>query len=374
MSGEALRVLQVVTVMNRGGLETFLMNIYRAIDRGKVQFDFLVHRDCRGDYDDEIESLGGRIYHIRRQNPLDPRYWRALNAFFLAHPYKVVHAQLDCLSAEPLAVAAKYGAVVRVAHSHNSCQDKDFKYPLKMMFKPMIKQEATHLFACGVDAGKWMFGIDDFQVIKNAIDIDAYVFNSNVRNRVRTELGIAPGVFVVGHVGRFDAVKNHAFLIEVFAELLAMRPDSVLLLAGDGSLRSDIEGQAERLGVSSSVRFLGSRSDVPELMQAMDCFIMPSLYEGLPMVLVEAQGAGLPCLISDTIPEDCDIPGGSIMRASLSDSAEEWAKRVADIRANTSNRSYGAQAISDAGFDAKATASCLQNFYISALKEEVSNV
>ena len=361
-----LRVLVVTTNMNRGGLETFTMNVYRALDRSKVQLDFLLHRPTRSAYDDEIEALGGRIYRIRRQNPLDLRYWAVLDEFFAEHSYKAVWVQLDCMSAEPLAAAARHGAVVRVAHSHSSRQDKDLKYPLKMLCKPFIKRYATDLFACGEEAGRWMFGTDDFKVVRNCIDVDAYAFDPAVRTDVRRELGIAEGAPVMGHVGRFDAVKNHAFLLDAFAELLKRQPRVVLLLAGDGPLRSEMETKAGELGIAESVMFLGVRSDVPRLMQAMDCFVMPSLYEGLPMVLVEAQAAGLPCLISDLIPHDCDIEGGSVDRENLRIGAVTWASRIESILAVERNRAMGAGAVRAAKFDSKETAAWLQDFYLSA--------
>lgn len=363
---EPLRVLVVTTNMNRGGLETFTMNVYRALDRDKVQLDFLLHRPTRGAYDDEIEALGGRIYRIRRQNPLDPRYWSALDGFFAEHLYRAVWVQLDCMSAEPLAAAARHGAVVRVAHSHNSRQDRDLKYPLKMLCKRSIKRYTTDLFACGEEAGRWMFGTGDFKVVRNCIDVDAYAFDPAVRAEARRELGLADGAPVVGHVGRFDAVKNHTFLLDVFAALRERRPDAVLLLAGDGPLRAEMEKKAAGLGIDSSVMFLGVRPDVARLMQAMDCFVMPSLYEGLPMALVEAQAAGLPCLISNVIPHDCDIEGGSIKRESLGAGADEWASRVDGMLIAGRGRSAGARAVAEAGFDAKATATWLQDYFLTA--------
>lgn len=369
-ASEPLRVLVVTTNMNRGGLETFTMNVYRALDRDKVQLDFLLHRPTRGAYDDEIEALGGRVYRIRRQNPLDPRYWRALDGFFAEHPYKAVWVQLDCMSAEPLAASAKHGAVVRVAHSHNSRQDRDLKYPIKMLCKLFIKRYATELFACGEEAGRWMFSTDDFEVVRNCIDVDAYAFDPAARADARSVLGIGHGVPVVGHVGRFDAVKNHAFLLDAFAELLMMRPDAVLLLAGDGPLRPEMERKAAELGIAGSVMFLGVRSDVPRLMQGMDCFAMPSLYEGLPMVLVEAQAAGLPCLISDAIPGDCDIEGGSVERKGLGAGAQAWAERINGMLAAGRDRAAGAGAVRDAGFDASETAERLTDFFQGALKRE----
>ncbi len=362
---EPTRVLQVVTKMDRGGLETFVMNMYRKMDRDRVQFDFLCHRDGRFAYDGEIESLGGRIYQVPRCNPFDPRYLRSVDSFFAAHPYRVVHSHIDCMSALPLAAAARHGAVVRIAHSHNSRQDKDFKYPLKMVCKRFIRREATDLFACGVEAGRWMFGTDNFTVIRNAIDVDAYAFDEARRERKRSELGIDPSALVVGHVGRFDPVKNHAFILEVFAELLRNHPGAVLLLAGDGGLRVDMERRASEFGMAGSVRFLGVRSDVPDLMQAMDVFLMPSIYEGLPLVLIEAQASGLLCLISEQIPFDCDIVPNGVARLSLSEGANVWAQRLDSLLSFEHSRTHGASFVREAGFEAADVADQLQAFYLT---------
>ena len=360
---EPLRVLQVMTSLDRGGMETMTMNFYRNIDRSRVQFDFLLHRDGEGDYEAEACSLGARVFRVPRQNPLSRSYWRALDHFFVCHPYKIVHAQLDCMSALPLAVARRHGAVVRIAHSHNSRQDRDYKYPLKLVCKRFIRREATDLFACGVEAGRWMFGTDDFTVVRNAIDVDAYAFDENRRERVREAHGIAPSAPVVGHVGRFSPVKNHAFILDVFVETLKLRPDAVLVLVGDGELRAETERRAEVLGISSNVHFLGVRSDVADLMQAMDVFFMPSRYEGLPLVLVEAQASGLPCVISTSIPVDCDLRGSSITRLSLDAPVVEWAAMVAGS-SGEAIRSNGAEIVRRAGFDARETAGWLGSFYL----------
>lgn len=364
-----LRVLQVVTKMDRGGLETFVMNMYRNIDRSQVQFDFLCHRFGRYAYDDEIEELGGHIYRLPRCNPLNFGYLRSVNDFFAHHPYCVVHSHIDCMSALPLSAAKRHGAVVRIAHSHNSHQDKDIKYPIKEICKHFIRKEATDLFACGVDAGRWMFGTDDFTVIHNAIDVDAYAFDSTQRARVRSELCIPAGFFTVGHVGRFAPAKNHAFIIDVFLETLRLRPDAILVLVGDGELRSETERKAIELGVADSIRFLGVRSDVAKLMQAMDVFLMPSLYEGLPLVLIEAQATGLPCLISDSIPRDCDLSGSKIVRASLADSPFSWATSLVGMRPGGNDRAEGTSVVRAAGFDAKIEAERLVGFYLRRMKE-----
>ena len=367
-SSGPLRVLMVMTSMERGGIEAFTMNMYRNVDRAKIQFDFLLHREERGAYEDEIEALGGKIYRVRRQNPFDPRYWFSLNNFFGAQPeYAIVHAQLDCLSALPLLVARRYGARVRIAHSHNSRQDRDLKYPFKLICKRLISREATDLFACAVDAGRWMFGTDDFTIVRNAIDVDDYAFNGAVRARVRADLGIYDDSLIVGHVGRFAPQKNHRFILEVFADLLKRKPDAILFLIGDGDLRSDIEAKAVSLGISGAVKFLGVRSDVSDLMQAMDVFLMPSIYEGLPMVLVEAQASGLPCFISDSIPKDCDFAGGSVFRMGLDDAPSRWAAVIEKFDRGLRNRALGAQAVCDAGFDVKKEARRLEDYYLTRL-------
>lgn len=367
---EPLRVLQVVTQLNRGGLESFVMNMYRNIDRDRVQFDFLCHRDEEGIFDREARSLGARIYHVPRANPLNPRYYQALENFFSSHPYHIVHSHIDCMSALPLAAARRHGVSVRVAHSHSSRQDIDIKYPFKIICKRFIKYEATDLLACGIEAGKWMFGTNKFIVIHNAIDVDAYRFDEAERNRVRKSLGAGQNTIVVGHVGRFSAVKNHAFLIDVFKALCDLNQDVMLILVGDGELRAQVEGKVQDYGLNEKVHFLGLRSDVPQLMQAMDVFCMPSFYEGLPLVLVEAQAAGLPCLISDSIPDDCDLGCGLIKSNNLKKDPLDWANMIISQNMINSTRSDGAKSVLEAGYDAKSEANILESFYINSINNK----
>lgn len=359
-----LRVLMIMTSMDCGGMETFTMNIYRAIDRSKVQFDFLLHRPHHGDYEDEIERLGGKIFRIGRQNPLDYGYWRGLDLFFKDHAYPIVHAQLDCMSGIPLLVAKRHGINVRIAHSHSSRQDIDIKYPIKLACKKMIKHVATDLFACGVVAGRWMFETDCYSVIPNAIDTSLYRFDVSRRALMRKRLGISEEACVIGHVGRFAAVKNHSRIISIFQRYHSVNPDSVLLLIGDGELRSEVQAMVDSLCLDDSVRFLGLRSDVPDLMQAMDLLLMPSVYEGLPMSLVEAQASGLTCVISQSIPEDCDIVEGAIRRVSLEEDDAVWASVIMEMTKLPRDRTDWSQLVKNAGFDIKASAIKLQNFYL----------
>ena len=357
-----IRILQVVTHMNRGGLETMLMNYYRCIDRDKVQFDFLVHRAERADYDDEIESLGGSIYRLPRLVPWSNTYKHALNVFFDAHPeYRIVHVHQDCLSSVILKAAEQHGVPVRIAHSHNSSQDKNLKYFIKILYKQSIPQYATDLLACGEQAGEWMFGGAPFQIFNNAINAASYRYDVAHSRAMRQELSLPENAFVLGHVGRFSNSKNHSYLVDIFAELHKLEPNSYLLLVGDGALRKKIEAKVKALDLEHWVIFLGLRKDIPELLQAMDVFAFPSLYEGLPLTLVEAQAAGLPCVISENIPVDCDMTD-LISRVSLDDPPEVWTERI--FAAKAKPRKDTCAEIVAAGFDIAENAKWLAEFYM----------
>lgn len=361
-----MRVLQVVTHMNRGGLETMLMNYYRHIDRDKVQFDFLVHRQERAAYDDEIEALGGKIYRLPRLVPWSRSYLSALNQFFDEHPeYSVVHVHQDCLSSVILKAARNHGVPVRIAHSHNANQDRNLKYPIKLWYRRDIPRYATNLFSCGKDAGDWMFRGAKYQIINNAIDSAAYTCELERRTEIRKQLGLSEE-FTLGHVGRFSPQKNHPFLLDIFATLLKKEPNAILLLVGGGEDMARIQEKAQELGISNHVRFLGIRSDVADLMQAMDIFAFPSLYEGLPVTMVEAQASGLPCIVSDKVPPECILTEGLVEVMPLSAGAEAWADAILERR-NTPRTDRSAE-IAAHGFDITTEAVKLQEFYLEACK------
>lgn len=358
-----IRVLHVVTYMGRGGLETMIMNYYRHMDRTKVQFDFLVHRSFRAEYDDEIESLGGRIFRLPRLIPWSPSYTRALDTFFKNHPeYTIVHVHQDCLSSVALRIAEKNGITVRIAHSHSSSQDRNIKYFIKLYYKSKIPRYATELFACGKDAGDWMFGGASYRIVNNAIDTRLYTYDPKRCKQVRSELGIPHEAFVVGHVGRFNTVKNHMYLVDVFAEIKKKAPDAFLLLVGEGDLRKEVEAKVERLGLTECVYFTGVRADVADLMQAMDCFVFPSLYEGVPLTLIEAQASGMLSLVSTGVPVECDKTG-LVKRLSLQDSAETWAEQV--LKFNHAPRIDTREKLVQAGYDIETGSAWLQQFYLN---------
>lgn len=335
-----LRVLQCVNKMDRAGLETMLMNYYRRMDRDRVQFDFLTHRPDAGQYDEEIRALGGQVYHAPRLYPQNyAAYFRWMADFFRQHPeYCIVHSHIDAMSYLPLLAAKRAGVPVRIAHSHSTGIDRDFKYPLKLLFRRQLKTVTTLELACGEAAGRFLFCGRPFEVVANAIDVAPYRFQPQTRRSVRAELGLREDALVVGHVGRFYYPKNQPFLIRAFERLHQRHPNSVLLLAGEGELQRQARQTAEELRLSDSVRFLGVRTDVPALMQAMDVFVMPSLFEGLPMVGLEAQAADLPVLFSTKVPRDVQVTEKCAF-LELDRGAQAWADAMEElIRGKTARR------------------------------------
>lgn len=237
-----IRILQCVNDMHRAGLETMLMNYYRNIDRDKIQFDFLTHRPERSDYDDEIERLGGKIYYAPRLYPQNyPKYFKWMKQFFKDHPeYKIVHSHIDAMSYLPLKAAKKANIPVRIAHSHNTSIDKDFKYLLKQYFRSKITTVATDYCTCGQEAGDFLFGDKDFTFIPNAIEVDKFLYAKDLREKKRTELGIKDE-FVIGHVGRLSYQKNHKLLIEIFNAFSKVERNTLLLLIGVGEKEGEIK-------------------------------------------------------------------------------------------------------------------------------------
>ena len=348
------------------------MNYYRHIDRNKVQFDFLVHRDFEADYDQEIVSLGGKIYRLPPLNPFSRTYRSQLDDFFEKHrEYKIVHSHLDCMAGIPLKSAKKYGVPVCIAHAHSSNQTKDKKYLLKLLFKKNIKKNATDLFACSQAAGRWMFGGNQFRVLNNAIDTSVFAVNVDLRDEVRHELVIPDDALVIGHVGRFAPPKNHKFIVEIFSEVLQTEKNARLLFVGDGDLRKETEDLVLTLGISESVIFAGLRSDVNRILQAMDVFLFPSLYEGLPVSVIEAQAAGVPCLISDQVPIECKKTD-LVKQIPLQSNLACWKKEVLD--AGRVHKRDTSREIRDAGFDIDQSAHWLETFYLEKYQKATQMV
>lgn len=360
-----VRILHIVSVLNRGGVETLLMNLYRHIDREAFQFDFLCHKK-NGIYENEIKSLGGRIYHVCDMPEVSCfKYRRSLENFFKEHgEYNIVHCHMSSRSGVILREARKSGVPFRIAHVHNSGNSGSIIKKIYKWYSGLkVVKYATSLFACSEAAGRWLYKDRIFDsgrvtVLKNSIDTGLFSYDPDKREDIRNLLGLKDS-FVVGHVGNFIKCKNHEFLIETFYHVKSIRDNAVLLLAGGGNMLPYIRKKVEQMGLTDSVRFLGVREDVNCLMQAMDIFVFPSVVEGLGMVLIEAQTAGLKCIASDSVPEEVNITG-RIDFLSLKLPAAVWAEKIlaaACDRVNTVTK------VVRSGYDAADTAKMLQEFY-----------
>lgn len=363
---EQIRVLHVLSRLDIGGAETMVMNLYRHIDRNKVQFDFIVSSEEQGSFSDEVRALGGRIYAVPKfglKNVL--RFYKVWHTFFKEHrEYKIIHGHVRSTAAIYLTIAKKYG-LVTIAHSHSTSSGKGFSALVKNILQYPIRYVADYLFACSDSSGVWLYGKKacqkrNFMVLNNAIDADVFRFYEAKRNTVRNALQLEDR-FVVGHTGSFKPVKNHQFLIEVFREIHKKCGKAVLLLVGDGELRPVIEEKVREAGLEDHVIFTGLSADVPGFMQAMDVFLFPSLWEGLPLAVVEAQASGLPCILSDTVSKEVSVTELTVF-LPLEDGAQAWADRVL-LYADRSNRSDMREAIGKAGYDIKESSSRLQGFY-----------
>lgn len=303
-----IRVLQVVNIMDRAGIENMLMNYYRNIDKAEVQFDFLTHRPIAGAYDEEIRALGGEIFYAPRLYPQNYKaYFKYMEKFFATHKeYKIVHSHIDSMSYLPLLAAKRAGIPIRIAHSHSTFIDFDIKWPLKQLFRKKIVEVATHYAACSLDAGTYLFAKKKSKIIYNAIDIKKFGYDMHERQKKRNELNLNDK-FVIGHVGRFTKAKNHYFIINVFCQVAKKNEKYFLLLVGAGELKNKIQGYIEKKGLENRVLILSDRDDVNQLYQAMDLFVFPSKYEGLGMGAVEAQISGLKTIVSDQVPGEVKI-------------------------------------------------------------------
>jgi len=308
-----IRILQVVNIMDRAGLENMLMNYYRNIDRSKVQFDFLTHRPYKGAYDDEIESLGGKIFYAPRLMPQNYiNYIKFMKKFFQEHnEYTIVHSHIEAMSFWPLLTSKMAGIPIRIAHSHNTKIDKDFRFLLKVLFKKLTPFVSNEFAACTKDAGDFLFRNKDFYIINNAIDLNHFLFNEKIRTDKRKELKFDDKC-IIGHVGRFTYQKNHFFLLDVFKEIAKIDNKYHLLLVGNGELKQKIEEYIIEHNIDDKVTIISDRDDVNELYQAMDIFLFPSINEGLGISAVEAQISGLHTIISDTLPQDTSLSNNTI--------------------------------------------------------------
>lgn len=371
-----IRVLNIVGRMDRGGIETLIMNIYRKIDRNLVQFDFLAHYGKENaDYNDEIKILGGNIYEMpqikttkRTKYYMFFKYRRALIRFFKNHQeFNIIHIHMTNTARILIPIAKKYGnAKVIIAHSHLTRAKYGFNGFVTNLLQKKIETMATDYFACSYNAAKWFYSkkvVDGNKliVVNNAVDTSKFDYDSEKRSVIRSKLNINDEV-IVGHVGRFFHQKNHKFLIEVFEQILKINSKAKLLLVGEGELKNDIEKLTYAKKINNSVMFLGNRGDVNDIMQAFDVFVMPSFFEGLPVVGIEAQSSGLKCVFSDTITEEVKITE-NVVFLSLNLDKALWAKKILDI--STYKRCSQKELLTIKGFNIDSVAKKLQDYYIA---------
>lgn len=368
-----VRVLQVFAEMNRGGAETMIMNLYRNIDRSKIQFDFIVHTEDKCAFDDEIYKLGGEIFRVptyKGTNHL--AYVNKWKNFFEKHQeYKIIHGHVRSTASIYLKTAQKYG-LTTIAHSHNTSSGNGFSAIAKGVLQYPIRYVADYLFACSEAAGEWLFGNKackkgNFHILNNAIDTKKFIFNNDIRDKKRKEF-LIEGKFVIGHVGRFHPQKNHEFLIDIFKEVHDKNDNAILLLVGEGDLQESIQKKVYNLGLDNNVIFTGVRSDIPELFQAMDMFVFPSLYEGLGIVLIEAQASGLPCVVANTIPEEALITD-NVKQVSLTGSPKVWTEAILKPVDSYERKSTYAK-IKDSGYDIEESHRWLQEFYLGLVEKD----
>lgn len=375
---EMIRVLHVLGGVGPGGAESRIMDLYRQMDREKIQFDFLVHSSAikhAGDdpklrkpefYDEEIQRLGGRIYVLPKFRVYNYfSYKKAIRKFFREHrEFRIVQGHMTSTAGIYLPIARKYGVPVTIAHSRNAGVEKGLKGIATRFFRRDLAGKADVLLACSALAGEDVFGSRAMQegrvkIVHNAIDVKKFLFDRKQRDALRAELGIKD-MLVLGHVGRFNYQKNHPFLIDIFAQVSQKRQDAVLVLVGEGPDRECMEEKCRELGLADRVLFVGNQREPWKYYQAFDAFVLPSFFEGLPGVLVEAQSAGLKCFVSDTITKEAQATE-LVYYLSLQQPACEWAQQIVEQAGYERKNMY--ETMQKAGFDVTVQARAYENFY-----------
>ncbi len=367
----AIRVLQVLGCLDRGGAENMIMSVYRNIDREKIQFDFILHLNRKSDFDDEAKSLGAQIFYAPQYNGKNHfEYKKWWNDFFKAHPeYKLLHSHIRSTASIYTEIAHKYG-VKTIVHSHSTMTaGSGLGAMVKNLMQRNITKHADKCLACSDVAGKWLFKDHEYTLYPNSIDAKKFEFSEANRLKIREKHNLGES-FVIGHVGRYHKIKNQTFLMDIFAQILKKRPDSYLVLVGEkigseGMEKSELVDYAKSKGVFDRCVFAGNVPNVNEYMSAFDVFVFPSLYEGLPVTLIEAQASGIHCFVSDTVSPESKITD-NLEFVSLEKTDAEWAEKIMSFDYSQRTSSY--EDIYNAGYDIEAGVSNLMGIYMSLLK------
>ncbi len=365
---EPIRILHVLGGVGLGGAESRIMDLYRCIDREKIQFDFLVHQSGPGYYEEEIQALGGRIYRVPRFRLYNfVQYRKALRTFFVGHhEFQAVHGHMTSTAALYLPIAKSCGIPMTIAHARSAGVDKGIKGVVTRLLRLPLRKKCDYMLACSVPAAEAVFGkknalAGNVKIVPNAIDAGAFRFCEEMRTKMRETLSLE-GKFVVGHVGRFHYAKNHEYLLEVFAQIAKKWDNAVLLLLGEGERMEEMKQRAAALGIAGKVRFCGNQKETWKYYQAMDFFVFPSRFEGLPGTVIEAQSAGLRCLISDTITRECIVTELAVSQ-SITDAPAVWADYV--VTHGEYERTDRYEQVQAAGFDVQKQAGWYERFYLN---------
>lgn len=349
-----IRVLQIIGSLERGGAETFLVNLYRNIDRTKIQFDFAIYNEpSENGYYQEVVDMGAKVFFVPSKSTGIVKNFKAVMKIVQENHYTMVWRYIDgCFGAIDLLAAKLAGSSETVLNSRNSYTEGTPRLIMHYMIKPFLPLFVTKNYACGIQAGKWMFGRHPFEVINNGIDVESFRYNEGIRNQHRQAFNLQDKV-VIGHIGRFHYTKNHKLIIAIYEKFKETNSNSALVLVGTGELFPQIQQLVKEKGLEEDVLFLGSRSDVPEMLQMMDVFIMPSLFEGFPRAFLEAQAAGLPCVVSSTISKEVDVTG-NVSFVDLDAPVEVWADKL--IEKCGSKTEDNTKLLREAGYDIKDVA------------------
>lgn len=367
---EKVKILHIIGKRPIGGVGTFILNMHSNINKSKIQFDYLINASSsEGEFDIKVTSLGGNVFvlpELKYKNTI--KYLILLNNFFKQHrDYKAIHVHTPNIGIFNFILARIYGIEYRILHSHNTkYSDKKINSLRNFIMQLPLKKLSNIYFACSNKAGEFLFGSTNLKkgniyIANNAIDAEKFRYDETKRSKIRRELNLEEK-FVVGHVGRFNAQKNHDFLIDIFKKINQVNNESVLVLVGNGELEKQIRHKVKQLNIEENIIFLGLRDDVQDLLQAFDVFVLPSLFEGLPLVGIEVQAAGLPCIMSDSITDEIKITD-TIEFISLNKGAEYWANAI--LKYSNVNRKDTYEEIVNAGYEAKRAAKKLEKYYIN---------
>jgi len=368
-----MRIAIIVGKMDSGGKKNLIMEYYRHIDRSKIQFDFICDADSQAIPEQEILELGGRIYRITPYQHIFHNM-ADMARIFKQNKYRVVHAYNSTMNLFPMVVAKYCDIPVRISESLSMAHEGDWKTILKKILRPMSKWFANYYMSCGEDCGRWQFGNKLFDagkvdVFKTAINTEFNAYNPAVREATRNKF-LWQDKIVVGHIGRFTAQKNSVHMIEIFAAVAKKEPNAMLCLIGDGELKEEMMKKIDELGIHDQVAYLGRREDIQQFYNAMDCFLLPSLYEGLPVVGLEAESCGLPMFFSTEVTREanaCEL--GHFI--ALNVDVDVWADEILKAcRANKPIRRSYAKEVATAGFDSESEALRMQRYYMEAVEKE----